>query len=193
MELAPVALLAGVLSITSPCCLPLIPGYLSYISGVDAGSRHRGRVLGKAALFVAGFASVFTALGAKASLAGSWLLGSLPVLTKVAGAFVVYTRSCGKRIHVYLHGQPVDDPTNYEIQDGDNVVVAYGASGSFPTEPSDDVLRTSDAFMSKQRPGVASSVHPVLQWSRCESGVGRSAAAVRPLNTYRPDPGSSEW
>lgn len=89
MELAPVALLAGVLSITSPCCLPLIPGYLSYISGVDAGSRQRGRVLGTAALFVAGFASVFTALGATASLAGSWLLGSLPVLTKVAGAFVV--------------------------------------------------------------------------------------------------------
>ena len=69
------AFLAGVLSISSPCCIPLIPGYVSYVSGVAAGdvSGRRRRVLGAAALFVAGFALVFTALGATASLIGSTL------------------------------------------------------------------------------------------------------------------------
>lgn len=83
--------LAGVVSITSPCCIPLIPGYLSYMSGVAAsevGSR-KPRVLGAAALFVAGFALVFTALGAAASLLGSFLLASLPTLIRIAGAFVI--------------------------------------------------------------------------------------------------------
>lgn len=89
MELAPLALLAGIISITSPCCLPLIPGYLSYVSGVAGGGGGRPKVLGAAALFVLGFATVFTALGASASLAGSMVLGALPTLTKVAGVFVI--------------------------------------------------------------------------------------------------------
>ncbi|MGH9194406.1 MAG: cytochrome c biogenesis CcdA family protein [Acidimicrobiia bacterium] len=90
MELAPIALLAGLISITSPCCLPLIPGYLSYMSGVTAGADgQKGRVLGASSLFVLGFASIFTALGASASLAGAVLLGALPVLVKVAGVFVI--------------------------------------------------------------------------------------------------------
>jgi cytochrome c-type biogenesis protein len=90
MELAPLALIAGILSITSPCCLPLIPGYLSYMSGVSVGSQaQRGRVLGTAALFVLGFATIFTGLGASASLLGSILLEALPMLIKVAGVFVV--------------------------------------------------------------------------------------------------------
>lgn len=90
MELAPIAFLAGIIAITSPCCVPLIPGYLSYISGVTTGSRKdRRRILGAASLFVLGFASIFTALGASASLLGSMVLGSLPVLLKVSGAFVI--------------------------------------------------------------------------------------------------------
>lgn len=91
MELAPLAFLAGILSISSPCCLPLIPGYLSYVSGVATGegSNRRSRVLGAAALFVGGFAVIFTALGAAASLLGSVLLGALPLLIKIAGVFVI--------------------------------------------------------------------------------------------------------
>lgn len=90
MELAPLAFLAGILSISSPCCLPLIPGYLSYVSGVATGEgAGRRRVLGAAALFVGGFATIFTALGAAASLFGSVLLGALPTLVKVAGVFVI--------------------------------------------------------------------------------------------------------
>jgi cytochrome c-type biogenesis protein len=84
------ALVAGVISITSPCCIPLLPGYLSYISGVSAGAEgQKGRVLGASALFVLGFASIFTVLGASASLAGALLLSALPILIKVAGVFVI--------------------------------------------------------------------------------------------------------
>jgi cytochrome c-type biogenesis protein len=84
------ALVAGVISFTSPCFIPLLPGYISFISGVSTGAEgHRGRVLGASALFVVGFASIFTALGATASLAGALLLGAMPVLLKVAGAFVI--------------------------------------------------------------------------------------------------------
>jgi cytochrome c-type biogenesis protein len=90
MELAPLAFLAGVLSISSPCCLPLIPGYLSYVSGVSAGeTSNRRRVMGAAALFVGGFSVIFIALGATASLLGTAVLGSLPLLIRVAGVFVI--------------------------------------------------------------------------------------------------------
>lgn len=90
MELAPLAFLAGVISISSPCCLPLVPGYLSYIGGVSVDqSSTRWRTMGAASLFVLGFATIFTALGASASLLGSILLDTLPSLLKVAGVFVL--------------------------------------------------------------------------------------------------------
>lgn len=90
MELAPIAFLAGVISITSPCSLPLIPSYLSYISGVTAGTAGaKGRALAASALFVLGFGVIFTALGAGASLAGAMLQRVMPVALKAAGVFVV--------------------------------------------------------------------------------------------------------
>jgi len=90
LELAAVASAAGVVSIATPCCLPLIPGYLAYVSGVGAGETGRTqRVLGTAALFVLGFAVVFTALGATASVLGSFLLQRLPALIKVGGVVVI--------------------------------------------------------------------------------------------------------
>ncbi|GIU98411.1 MAG: cytochrome C biogenesis protein CcdA [Actinomycetota bacterium] len=87
------ALVAGVLSFSSPCCLPLMPGYLAYVSGV-AGEQVgtvavRRRVLGSALLFVAGFTAVFTLLGATASLGGGLLLRNRDLLTRGAGAFVI--------------------------------------------------------------------------------------------------------
>ena len=89
MGFALLALLAGVVSITSPCCLPLIPGYVSFITGVKGGDLPEQKtVLGASLLFVLGFASVFTALGATASVLGSFLLDKLPVFLKIAGVFV---------------------------------------------------------------------------------------------------------
>lgn len=80
------ALAAGVLSFSSPCILPLIPGYVGYMSGV-AGSR--GRTLGAAVLFVLGFTLVFTALGAAASSIGSLLNVHRVLLEQVAGVLIV--------------------------------------------------------------------------------------------------------
>jgi hypothetical protein len=58
IELA-VAFGAGVISVTSPCCLPLLPGYLGYLTGLEAGElqANRRRTLAAAALFVSGFTS----------------------------------------------------------------------------------------------------------------------------------------
>ena len=65
----PVALLAGLVSFFSPCVIPLLPGYLSYatgLSGADLADAKRGRMLAGSLLFVAGFTTVFVALGAHA-------------------------------------------------------------------------------------------------------------------------------
>src|SRR5205085_2267547 len=80
------AVLAGLLSFSSPCTLPLVPGYLGYLSGVSSS---RGRTVAAAGLFVGGFSLVFTALGAGASGLGSVLLEHRLVLERVAGALIV--------------------------------------------------------------------------------------------------------
>src|SRR5207253_2576653 len=73
-------------SFSSPCTLPLVPGYLGYMSGVSSS---RGRTAGAAALFVLGFSIVFTALGAGASTLGSVLLEHRLFLERAAGAVIV--------------------------------------------------------------------------------------------------------
>ena len=73
----PVALVAGLVSFFSPCVIPLLPGYLSYatgLSGADLGSSRRGRMLAGALLFVLGFAAVFVILGVAAGQVGGWLV-----------------------------------------------------------------------------------------------------------------------
>lgn len=87
----PLAFAAGAISFTSPCCLPLLPGYLSYISGVsgDELAQSRRQVLPACLLFVAGFALVFTVLGASASLAGSYVAAHRLILDRASGVFVI--------------------------------------------------------------------------------------------------------
>lgn len=84
---------AGLVSFLSPCVLPLVPAYLSFMTGLsvsELGSRERGvwGVLGPVLLFVSGFSIVFVASGASASLLGSLLLRYEDVLEFVAGAVV---------------------------------------------------------------------------------------------------------
>lgn len=86
-----VAFAAGVLSITSPCCLPLLPGYLGYLTGMSAQEleSNRWRTVSAAVLFCAGFSAVFIALGATASVVGALLLTYRLPLAHVAGVFIV--------------------------------------------------------------------------------------------------------
>ncbi len=83
------AFLAGLVSFSSPCCLPLLPGYVAYVSG-DADARQgAGRTMAAAALFTIGFGATFTALGATASWLGAALLTGRPALVRAAGVLVV--------------------------------------------------------------------------------------------------------
>jgi cytochrome c-type biogenesis protein len=103
------AFIAGVLSFISPCVLPLIPGYLSFISGVsleemrgmpvaaggsvavsagvsDAAKR---QVIVTSLFFILGFSLVFVALGASATVLGQFLMERLTVLGKIAGVLLI--------------------------------------------------------------------------------------------------------
>jgi cytochrome c-type biogenesis protein len=92
----PTAILAGILSFISPCVLPLIPGYLSFISGVsieelsarDKSQSYLWKVVINTVFFVLGFSLVFVLLGASATWVGSMLGRYIGVFNKVAGAIV---------------------------------------------------------------------------------------------------------
>ncbi|GAB2771872.1 cytochrome c biogenesis protein CcdA [Nocardioides salsibiostraticola] len=92
----PVAIIAGLVSFFSPCVLPLLPGYLSYatgLSGADLASgeagAHRGRMFLGSVLFVIGFGSVFVAIGALSGAAGGFLVEYRRTLTVVFGALTI--------------------------------------------------------------------------------------------------------
>ena len=114
----PVAMAAGLVSFLSPCCLPLVPGYLAYVTGTagaDADSanaaravqpdsavatttavptrrlrlRRPGRTVTGTVLFVLGFAAVFTSYGAAFGAAGAVLVTHQDSITKVLGAFTI--------------------------------------------------------------------------------------------------------
>lgn len=87
------AVAAGAVSFSSPCCLPLIPGYLSYVSALpvaELGRREaRAVTLRASLLFVAGFTVVFSLLGVSAVLVGSALLRRLPLIVRVSGFGII--------------------------------------------------------------------------------------------------------
>lgn len=89
-----VAVVAGLVSFFSPCVIPLLPGYLSYatgLSGADlaggASRQHRSRMLLGSVLFVLGFAVLFVLLGAVSGAAGAWLVTYRRELSVVLGVF----------------------------------------------------------------------------------------------------------
>ncbi len=88
------AFLGGLISFLSPCVLPLVPGYVSYVAGtsldeVASGQVDRLRALGYAAVFVLGFSTVFVAFGASASAIGGLLLAYRYELALAAGAVIL--------------------------------------------------------------------------------------------------------
>lgn len=89
-----VAIFAGAASFVSPCVLPLLPGYLSLVSGYSVDELSRGdvslrRVTGKTLLFVAGFTAVFVALGAGATTIGSFLFSERSFFQTALGWLVI--------------------------------------------------------------------------------------------------------
>lgn len=84
---------AGLLSFSSPCCLPLIPSYLSYVTAIPVTGLDRQtarRVTARAALgFVAGFTVIFTVLGVSFALIGAALLRRLPLIVEVSGVAII--------------------------------------------------------------------------------------------------------
>jgi len=88
----PIAVLAGAISFFSPCVVPLLPGYLSYVTGLSAAeldSAKRGRMLAGTALFVAGFSAVFILTGVVFGTVGDLLLDHQKAITRVLGALTV--------------------------------------------------------------------------------------------------------
>ncbi|MFI9391242.1 cytochrome c biogenesis CcdA family protein [Streptomyces bauhiniae] len=88
----PVAVLGGLVSFFSPCVLPLVPGYLSYVTGVtgtDLADARRGRMTAGASLFVLGFTVVFVSGGALFGYFGQTLQGYKDVLTQVLGVLMI--------------------------------------------------------------------------------------------------------
>ncbi|MET9430373.1 MULTISPECIES: cytochrome c biogenesis protein CcdA [unclassified Streptomyces] len=88
----PIAVLGGLVSFFSPCVLPLVPGYLSYVTGVtgtDLAEARRGRMAAGAALFVLGFTAVFVSGGALFGYFGWTLQQYRETLTTVLGVLMI--------------------------------------------------------------------------------------------------------
>jgi cytochrome c-type biogenesis protein len=88
----PVALVAGLVSFFSPCVVPLLPGYLSYttgLSGADLESARRGRMLAGSLLFVLGFSFVFVSFGTLFGAVGNWLFQYKHDVTVVLGGVTI--------------------------------------------------------------------------------------------------------
>ena len=86
----PIAIAAGLLSFLSPCVLPLVPGYLGYVSGVTSGrERTRGKMLAGVALFVAGFSVVFLAVSLLVGTVGVFVTQYTDLILRIAGVVVI--------------------------------------------------------------------------------------------------------
>lgn len=92
-----IAFLAGLVSFVSPCVLPLVPAYLSLLTGTsleelqdtDTGAQMRGLAVGHALAFVAGFTLVFVAFGLTASALGSVLNAHRVLIAQIGGCIVI--------------------------------------------------------------------------------------------------------
>ena len=89
----PIAILAGLVSFASPCVVPLVPGYLGYVSGMagaDVGAkRNRPRLVLGVLLFVAGFSAVFIVLTIVVSALGAQVQAQIDVISRILGVVVI--------------------------------------------------------------------------------------------------------
>lgn len=169
IELGPaglvIAFAAGVVSFTSPCVFPLVPGYLSFVSGVgfdELGARPR-RVVVSTAAFVAGFTAMFVAFGAGVAWFGSGLLEHRRTLEIVAGVFVILAA-------VTLLGLPIPR------------ILAAERRLRMPAGPPNLVLSagTGVAFAAGWTPCIGPTLAAILTLS---AGTGAAEGAIL-LGTY---------
>jgi len=88
-----IAFLAGLISFLSPCVLPLIPGYISYISGTSLNElkgKKKNLILIKTVFFALGFSFVFIALGLTASFIGNFFLINSEIFRTIAGVIIIF-------------------------------------------------------------------------------------------------------
>ena len=88
-----IAFLAGLISFLSPCVLPLIPGYISYISGTSLemlDKKKNNLIIIKTIFFTLGFSAIFIILGSTASFLGKFFLNNSNVLRILAGMFIIF-------------------------------------------------------------------------------------------------------
>jgi len=91
------AFVAGVLTFLAPCTLPLVPGYLGFISGVSLEDLQdplkarnvRRKIFINGVLYVIGFSAVFIVLGSLVGLGGSYLIQYRSIMSRIGGAFVI--------------------------------------------------------------------------------------------------------
>jgi cytochrome c-type biogenesis protein len=115
--------LAGVISFLSPCVLPLVPGYVSMLSGVGVeqlkeGQGGTGKLLTLAFAFVVGFSVVFITLGASASAVGAFMLRNRNLMAPIAGALIIL-------FGLHLVGWLINIPVKIGLVAG-IVLVAFG-------------------------------------------------------------------
>src|SRR6266700_3028729 len=116
------AFVAGLISFLSPCVLPLVPGYVSMLSGVGveqlrSGQPARNSLFASSLAFVAGFSIVFIRFGASASVVGQFLLRNKALMGPVAGAVIVL-------FGLHLVGWLIKLPVNTGLVIG--AVLAFG-------------------------------------------------------------------
>ena len=88
-----IAFLAGLISFLSPCVLPLIPGYISYISGTSfdkISKKKNNLVIIKTIFFTLGFSLVFITLGSTASMIGKFFLTNSDFFRIIAGVIIIF-------------------------------------------------------------------------------------------------------
>jgi cytochrome c-type biogenesis protein len=121
---------AGVMSFFSPCILPLLPAYLSMLSGFSAGQIIKGapgvsthKVVARAAIFIAGFTLAFSVMGAAASTLGSALYGNKDLMLRIFGGAMVL-------LGVHMTGALNFNFLNYEKRFSTRGI-AHGRAGAF--------------------------------------------------------------
>ena len=88
-----IAFFAGLISFISPCVLPLIPGYVSFICGTtlnELESKSKNFILKKSLFFTFGFSLIFISLGATATFIGSFLLHNSQILSSISGVVIIF-------------------------------------------------------------------------------------------------------